>query len=243
MIYFYEKIEEETPKCISEEFGAVRMLGKFHIKEHFNMSVIAEVYTENTAKHIVELLNKDSKKRTEEFDAERKKEKEDKQIEIRMKNGSMIVCNQDDNKDVVRGFSQSLLTNLHNRAEGMAKMALEQDMKALWGESIVQGLLNLMDFDNILIWLDEPNEQFEGMTPKEAVNKNGIKCLDDMIRRKEGDELMMSDPKNGNKKSEIITNTCLICNAPRDCDDKYWCSKCVKEQCGKEDKDADAQSQ
>lgn len=31
-------------------------------------------------------------------------------------------------------------------------------------------------------------------------------------------------------KVDIITKTCIICNSPRDGDDKYWCSACVKKQ-------------
>ena len=180
MIYFYEKIEEETPKIVSKEYGAVRMLGKFHIKEHCNMSVVAEVYSENTAKHIVELLNEDSKKRTEEFNIERKKEQEGKQAEIRMRNGSLIVVSEESHNKV-RGLSKSLL----HHHDYIGKIALEQDMRALWGDGIVDGLLNLMDFNNILMWLDEPNKWFDGDSPKEAVKKKGISCLEDMIRHQE----------------------------------------------------------
>jgi hypothetical protein len=181
MIYFYEVIEEEKPKAVSDKYGVVRILGKFHIKEHFNMTVVAEVYTKNMAEYIVNVLNEDSKKRTEEFNIELKKEQEEKQIEIRIKNGSKIKLDNSDKNNMATGISKSLLMNLHNRKEAIGNMALEQDLRFLWGDSIIDGLLSFMDFENVLIWLDEPNEWFDGMSPKEAVNENGLKCLDDVI--------------------------------------------------------------
>ena len=108
-----------------------------------------------------------------------KKEKEDSQIQHIMENGSIVNIEEDVGDDPLRGSSQiSLLSNI----------ALEQDIRCFWGDDIVDELLNIMDFRNILLWINEPNKYFGGMTPTEAVNKNGLKCLEDMLEKNEGFE-------------------------------------------------------
>ena len=58
---------------------------------------------------------------------------------------------------------------------------MEEDLRALWGDFLVDALLEIMDFDKLIKWVNEPNEWFDNRTPNEVAFKDGTEHIWELI--------------------------------------------------------------
>ena len=64
-------------------------------------------------------------------------------------------------------------TSNYLRNIDIGNIALEQDIRAIWGDKSVDALLDVMDFKSMLSWMKESNEWFNGNTPCQAFSDKG----------------------------------------------------------------------
>lgn len=69
--------------------------------------------------------------------------------------------------DVIKRIPEYLIR--HSKGIALGNIALEQDIRAIWGNEVVDALLDIMDFKDILEWIDKPNEFFDNKKPKDVV--------------------------------------------------------------------------
>jgi len=110
----------------------------------------------------------------------------------KMDNGSTIAISNSDDK--ITGVSDNLLelngietdsnSNVLRQkrlAEGLTNIKLEQDLRILWGDLLVESLLEIMSFKELLKWIDEPNEFLDNRTPKEVARVDGLEHIEELI--------------------------------------------------------------
>jgi len=111
---------------------------------------------------------------------------------LEMDNGSKISVSN--SNDRARGASNNLLElneikmdsnekllRQKRLSEGLTNIKIEQDIRAIWGDLIVEELLEIMDFEELLKWINEPNDFFAKRTPCEVAKIDGIEHIWDFV--------------------------------------------------------------
>jgi len=65
--------------------------------------------------------------------------------------------------------------------ENLSDVEIEKEIRELYGDKIIDDLLNCMDFKELVVWLEEPNKWFDNKTPLSSINFNGAQHMEEMI--------------------------------------------------------------
>ena len=74
-------------------------------------------------------------------------------------------------------------TSLSRDNINWVNIGVEQDLRALWGDLLIDTLLEYMDFKGLLKWINEPNEWFDKRTPKEVAWVDGTEHIWELIEK------------------------------------------------------------
>lgn len=70
---------------------------------------------------------------------------------------------------------------LIKRCKALTNIKLEQDLRILWGDLLIENLLEIMEFEALLKWIHEPCEYFDNRTPSNVARVDGSDCIWDCI--------------------------------------------------------------
>jgi len=65
--------------------------------------------------------------------------------------------------------------------KALTNIKLEQDLRILWGDLLIENLLEIMEFEALLKWIHEPCEYFDNRTPSNVARVDGSDCIWDCI--------------------------------------------------------------
>jgi len=58
---------------------------------------------------------------------------------------------------------------------------LEEQLRSLLGDFLLDDILELMSFDRLVKWIDEPNEYFDGRSPSEVIKVDGVEHIEELV--------------------------------------------------------------
>jgi len=61
------------------------------------------------------------------------------------------------------------------------KIYKEEDLRKILGDFLLDDLLELMSFERLEKWLEEPNEHLGGETPIEIIKNDGVEHIEDLV--------------------------------------------------------------
>jgi len=87
----------------------------------------------------------------------------------------------------IKTGSNEKLLRQQRLVDGLAQIKQEQDLRVIWGDLIVNDLLEIMDFKELLEWANQPCEFFNNRTPNEVVRVDGVEHLWDFVEHLDND--------------------------------------------------------